>query len=52
MIDDWERSQELAAWIGRLTLPIVIWLIAFPVWATLFPSRTPKKKAGTARDGG
>jgi hypothetical protein len=39
MIDDWERSQELAAWIGRLAVPIVIWLVAFPVWATLFPGR-------------
>jgi hypothetical protein len=52
MVDDWQRSQELAAWIGRLTFAIVIWLVAFPVWATLFPSRNPEEKAGTARDRG
>jgi hypothetical protein len=39
MIDDWERSQELAAWIGRLSVAIVIWLVAFPVWATVSPVR-------------
>lgn len=35
MIGDWERSQELATWAGRLSLVLVIWLIGWPVWATI-----------------
>lgn len=36
---DLERSGELVVWMGRLTLAIVIWFVAFPLWATLFPGR-------------
>jgi hypothetical protein len=38
-VGDLERTQELLAWIGRLTLVIVIWFVAFPLWATIFPGR-------------
>ncbi|MFY1672443.1 hypothetical protein ACN27G_21155 [Plantactinospora sp. WMMB334] len=37
MVGDLDRTAELLAWIGRLTAAIVIWLIAFPLWMTLFP---------------
>jgi hypothetical protein len=46
MIGDWERSQELVAWIGRLSVVIVIWLVAFPVWATLSPGRISGSNRG------
>jgi hypothetical protein len=26
-------------WIVRLTVAIVIWFVAFPLWLTIFPSR-------------
>ncbi|MFG2100732.1 hypothetical protein ACGFJ5_09015 [Micromonospora echinaurantiaca] len=38
-VDDAERTRELANWIGKLTLAIVIWLVAFPLWETIFPRR-------------
>ncbi|MEU5944477.1 hypothetical protein ABZ793_02830 [Micromonospora sp. NPDC047465] len=38
-VDDAERTRELTNWIGRLSLAIVIWLVAFPVWETIFPRR-------------
>lgn len=34
MIGDWERSQPLVEWAGRLTLVLVIWLIFWPVAAS------------------
>jgi hypothetical protein len=39
LVGDPERTQELIAWMARLTLAIVIWFVAFPLWATLFPGR-------------
>jgi hypothetical protein len=47
LIDDWERSQELAGWAGRLTFVLVVWLIGWPVWATLSAG-----SAGSAGPGG
>lgn len=41
-VGDAERTAELWTWIQRLTVAIVVWLVAFPVWATIFPSR-PKR---------
>ncbi|MET8311512.1 hypothetical protein [Micromonospora sp. NPDC005173] len=41
-VNDAERTRELVGWIQRLTVAIVIWLVAFPVWETLFPRR-PKR---------
>ncbi|MFC4022172.1 hypothetical protein ACFOW4_30140 [Micromonospora sp. GCM10011542] len=38
-VGDAERTRELAAWIRNLTVVIVIWLVAFPVWETIFPRR-------------
>ncbi|MGI5148368.1 hypothetical protein ACQEVC_18660 [Plantactinospora sp. CA-294935] len=37
MVGDPDRTAELLAWIVRLTVAIVIWLVAFPLWATVFP---------------
>src|SRR5918992_1563239 len=41
VIDDPERSRELVSWIVRLSVALAIWLIGWPVWATVFPSRKP-----------
>ncbi|GAA4700921.1 hypothetical protein [Phytohabitans rumicis] len=39
LVDDPGRTEQLGAWIWRLTMALVIWLVAFPLWATLFPAR-------------
>ncbi|MEU5941670.1 hypothetical protein ABZ807_21355 [Micromonospora sp. NPDC047548] len=41
-VDDAGRTRELVNWIRSLTVVIVIWLVAFPVWETIFPRR-PKR---------
>ncbi|MDM4720186.1 hypothetical protein QTQ03_11590 [Micromonospora sp. WMMA1363] len=38
-VGDAERTRELANWIARLSLAVVVWLVAFPVWETIFPRR-------------
>ncbi|MER7456353.1 hypothetical protein [Micromonospora sp. NPDC126480] len=38
-VGDADRTRELTVWIGRLSLAMVIWLVAFPVWETIFPRR-------------
>ncbi|MEV4760794.1 hypothetical protein AB0J86_37610 [Micromonospora sp. NPDC049559] len=38
-VGDAARTEALRDWIGRLSVAMGIWLVAFPVWATLFPSR-------------
>lgn len=35
VIGDWERASGLLAWGGRLTLAMVIWLVFWPVWASV-----------------
>lgn len=39
LVDDAERTAELRAWIGRLSVAMLIWLLAFPIWTTLVPGR-------------
>ncbi|WP_435209676.1 hypothetical protein [Micromonospora sp. bgisy143] len=41
-VNDAERTRELGNWIRSLTIVILIWLVAFPVWETVFPRR-PKR---------
>ena len=38
-VGDAERTRELVGWIQKLTVAVVIWLVAFPVWETIFPRR-------------
>ncbi|MBO4209868.1 hypothetical protein [Micromonospora echinofusca] len=40
LVDDPVRSAELQAWVLRLTAAIVIWLVIFPLWETIFPRRS------------
>jgi hypothetical protein len=49
MIGDWERSQELAVWAGRLSFALVVWLVFWPVWATISSLGQPEHGP---RDGG
>jgi hypothetical protein len=42
LVDDAERTAELVGWIQRLTAAVVIWFVAFPLWATLFSGRAPR----------
>lgn len=41
-VDDADRTRELGGWIQKLTVALVVWLVAFPVWETVFPRR-PKR---------
>ena len=43
-VGDAARSEQLWAWIGRLTMVIVIWLVAFPISHTIWPAK-PKPQA-------
>ncbi|GIH04151.1 hypothetical protein Rhe02_22180 [Rhizocola hellebori] len=38
-VADPARTEQLWAWIGRLTTVIVIWLVAFPVSHTIWPAK-------------
>jgi hypothetical protein len=38
-VGDADRTRELVAWIVRLSGVMVIWFVAFPLWATIFPGR-------------
>jgi hypothetical protein len=40
-VDDAARTKELWGWLGRLTVPMVIWFVFWPLLETLFPSRAP-----------
>lgn len=35
-VGDWDRTSELAGWIGRLSLAMVIWFVVGPLWTTVF----------------
>jgi hypothetical protein len=35
-LGDWERSRELAAWVGRLSMAMVIWFVVGPLWTSIF----------------
>ncbi|MEV0609116.1 hypothetical protein AB0I61_22355 [Polymorphospora rubra] len=35
LVGDFSRTEELVAWVARLTVVIVIWLLAYPVWTTI-----------------
>jgi hypothetical protein len=39
MVRDWDRSEALVRFEAHLGGLLVIWLIAFPVWDTLFSSK-------------
>lgn len=34
MVGDTARTEELLAWVFRLSVAMVIWLVAYPVWNT------------------
>ncbi|HEY6595062.1 MAG TPA: hypothetical protein VI011_13325 [Asanoa sp.] len=41
-VGDADRTAPLVRWIQQLSLVMVIWLVAFPLWATLFPGRAKR----------
>jgi hypothetical protein len=41
-VGDADRTAPLVRWIQQLSLVMVIWLVAFPRWATLFPGRAKR----------
>jgi hypothetical protein len=43
-VGDPARTEQLWAWIARLTVVIVIWLVAFPISHTIWPAK-PKTHA-------
>lgn len=46
LVDDPGRTGALAAWIGRLSLAMAVWLVFWPLAYTIFPKRTPPHLAG------
>ncbi|MGC4889941.1 hypothetical protein [Micromonospora sp. DT227] len=42
LVGDAERTGELWAWAGRLTLAMAAWLVFWPVAYTVFPKRAPR----------
>lgn len=40
------RTQELQGWIFRLTIPLDIWLVGWPVTYTIWPKRAPRTATG------
>ena len=42
LVGDAERTAELWAWAGRLTLVMAGWLVFWPVAYTVFPKRAPR----------
>lgn len=47
-VDDLSRTQELINWMLRLTGVMVIWFVAFPLSATIFPGRSEPRPADPA----
>ncbi|HYN94067.1 MAG TPA: hypothetical protein VES42_09500 [Pilimelia sp.] len=45
-VGDPARTAELSAWIVRLSVVLVIWFVAGPLWATVFPRRSAAEVAG------
>jgi hypothetical protein len=39
LVGDADRTRALVGWVGPLTMAVVIWFVAFPLWVTLFPRR-------------
>lgn len=35
LVGDWARTSELVAWIGRVWIATVVWLLGWPVWHTV-----------------
>jgi hypothetical protein len=46
LIGDPTRTLELQGWIQRLTVPLVIWLVGWPIYYTLWPKRAPQTARG------
>jgi hypothetical protein len=43
LVGDHDRAAPLLAWAAKPAVPMAIWLIFWPLWETVFPSR-PKKE--------
>lgn len=59
MVGDWQRTEALVGWMGRLTLALVIWLIFWPLWQTVAAAQDAQQAAAAPaagdaprRDGG
>jgi hypothetical protein len=45
LVDDAARTEQLRAWIARLSLVLVVWLIGWPVADTIWPRKPPAPDA-------
>jgi hypothetical protein len=56
LVGDDARTEQLRAWIARLSLVLVVWLLGWPVADTIWPKQPPApeaipvKSAGTGRE--
>jgi hypothetical protein len=46
LIGDPTRTLELQRWTQRLTVPLVIWLVGWPIYYTLWPKQAPQTARG------
>jgi len=51
LVGDAARTEQLRAWIARLTLVLVVWLLGWPVADTIWP-KTPPPSDATPRTRG
>lgn len=45
LVDDAARTEQLRGWIVRLTLVLVVWLLGWPVFYTIWPKQPPAPDA-------
>jgi len=51
MVGDWQRTEALVGWMGRLTLALVIWLIFWPLWQTVAAAQDAQQAAAAPAAG-
>lgn len=42
LVGDAERTEQLRAWIARLSLVVAIWLVGWPLPYTIWPKKAPR----------
>jgi hypothetical protein len=51
MVDDWDRTRERVAWVVRLSIALVVWLVFWPVWQTVSAVQGSEQAAATPATG-
>lgn len=46
LVGDAARTAALSAWLGRLTVVLLIWFVGWPLWVTLRPPQAAEDRVG------